>query len=313
MVGLVVRVMCGERPSLYLQGDVGERLTAVLPCGLGVVGSSAMPAFKSWDSFRTFADGVRKQQRFAQDAASRGFLGAVRKTSRHRATILRKGHALWRAQVGFDWARHEIDDEDFIEVPGPYRPERMVPDPAHVGDGRANPKGIAYMYLSEKRNTALAEVRPWVGAYVSVAVFEILRDLKLVDCTAGHSGLVFQWEAPKPSKWDAIVWQDIDRAFASPVNPHDPGTTYVPTQVLAEVFRDQGYDGIVYRSTLGAGRNLLVFDAAATNLVSCLLFRVNGVEYSATEASNPYSRPRKTQKPQITTSRPRPGRGQGGG
>lgn len=149
----------------------------------------ARSAFKSWDSYRTFAKGVQREQRFAQNADSRKFITALRKTSRGRLRRLQQGLGLWRAQVGFDWDPIIVDGEELDPVPGPFGYQRMVPDPSHVGDGRANPRGIAYMYLAEKKATAIAEVRPWVGAYVSVAVFEILRDLTLVDCSVATRDL----------------------------------------------------------------------------------------------------------------------------
>lgn len=260
------------------------------------------PAFRSWDSYRKFDRDVQKQQRFAQNAANRKFLAAVRKTSPPRLKRLREGLSLWRAQLGFDWDPIVVDEEEVDAVPGPFGCKRMSPHPDHVGDGRANPRGIAYMYLTEKRDTAIAEVRPWKGAYISVGIFEILRDLTLVDCSLGHPGLDFHWEPPEPAKWDEIVWQDIDRAFATPVDPSS-GTAYVPTQILTEVFRDQGYDGVAYRSALGKGRNFVVFDVAATNLIGCQLFRVTDVAYEADEDGRPYGRDRLT-KPLTTNTEP---------
>ena len=57
----------------------------------------------------------------------------------------------------------------------------MVPDAEHATSGRLNPRGIPFLYLAEDSKTAIAEVRPWVGALVSMGVFEILRDCTLVD------------------------------------------------------------------------------------------------------------------------------------
>ena len=114
-------------------------------------GSRARPAFKSWDSYRTFAKGVQQEQRFAQNAESQKFLTALRKTSRGRLKRLQQGHVLCRAQIGHGWDPIYFDGEELDDsVPGPFKPERMVPDPQYVGDGRANPRGIAYMYLAEK-------------------------------------------------------------------------------------------------------------------------------------------------------------------
>jgi len=258
--------------------------------------SRVAPAFESWSSYRTFAAGVRSQRRFAQDAESSRFLAAVRNTSQQRARILRKGNTFCRAQIGYALEPADPPEPGWHVVPAPHPRERMLPDPTHVGDGRANPRGIAYLYLSDRAETAIAETRPWVGALVSVAVFEILRDLKLVDCTRGHTSLAQQREPPKHSRWDAIVWQDIDRAFARPVDPADM-VAYVPTQILTEVFRDEGYDGVCYRSALGSDRNFLLFDVSATRQILCQLQLIRGVKYRASRPLSAYGESRATKDP----------------
>jgi len=263
----------------------------------GAQKSRARPAFKSWDSYRGFAKAVQQEQRFAQNADSRKFLMALRKTSRGRLKRLQQGHVLCRAQVGHDWDPIYFDGEPLDDfVPAPFKPERMVPDPKYVGDGRANPRGIAYMYLAERIRTAIAEVRPWVGAHVSLGFFEVLRDLKLVDCSLGHRGIDFLMRRPMRAEWDKLVWKDIDRAFATPVDPAD-STAYIPTQIIAEVFRDEGWDGIAYHSALGEGRNFLIFDLAATNLIACRLHIIKGVDYKESETGQPYGFQRKTKTP----------------
>jgi hypothetical protein len=40
------------------------------------------------------------------------------------------------------------------------------------------------------------------------------------------------------------VWKDIDRALAQPVTDDHDTADYVPTQVLAEAFREHGFDGV---------------------------------------------------------------------
>ena len=265
-------------------------------------GSRARPMFKSWDSYRKFAAGVQREQRFAQSADSQKFLAALRKTCSARLKRLQQGQVLCRAQLGHDWDPNFFDGEDLdYSVPGPFSAERMVPDPKYVGDGRANPRGIAYMYLAERIKTAIAEVRPWVGAHVSLGYFEILRDVTLVDCSVGHRGIGVLLQRPPRAEWDKFVWKGIDRAFATPVDPND-STAYIPTQIIAEIFRDEGYDGISDHSALGKGCNFLIFDLAATNLIGCELHIVKGVEYKESETGQPYSLPRKT-KPPVSQSK----------
>ena len=51
--------------------------------------------------------------------------------------------------------------------------------------GRCNPAGSSYLYLSESEYSACAEVRPMNKQILSVARFEITKDLNIVDFTAG--------------------------------------------------------------------------------------------------------------------------------
>jgi RES domain-containing protein len=63
---------------------------------------------------------------------------------------------------------------------------RMVPDPKYVKHGgRANPHGFAYLYFATDEKTALAELRPWVGESLTLAIFKIKKKTKIVDCQAG--------------------------------------------------------------------------------------------------------------------------------
>ena len=50
-----------------------------------------------------------------------------------------------------------------------------------VKNGRANPSGIIFLYLAEDEKTAIYEVRPFISQDVSVAQFELTKDLKIFD------------------------------------------------------------------------------------------------------------------------------------
>ena len=90
---------------------------------------------------------------------------------------------LQRAQLGHDW-REEENDEEPDEVQAAHSPARMKPLAEKASDGRANSKGIACLYLATKQETAVLEVRPLIGSYISIAQFKVLKDLCLVDCSA---------------------------------------------------------------------------------------------------------------------------------
>jgi hypothetical protein len=164
----------------------------------------------------------------------------------------------------------------------------MKPRANCAREGRANPKGIPCLYLATHEKTAVSEVRPWIGEYVSLAQFALKRDVRIVNCTVDNHKLMFYLHEPEPEERERRVWQDIDRAFSQPVIPDDDTAAYAPTQVLAEYFREHGLDGIAYRSSVGPGHNLAFFDIEVAVLKNCNLVQIDSMNLEFSPAANPY-------------------------
>ncbi len=164
----------------------------------------------------------------------------------------------------------------------------MVPLASGASEGRANPKGIPYLYLATNQDTAMAEVRPWVGSLISLGTFITLRDLRMVQLAPRKRRLRYCIEEPSPEVRESMVWADINEAFATPVSSNDMTADYVPTQILAELLRDNGFDGIAYGSALGTGLNVVLFDITAVELVRCTLCRTESMSFVFKETDNPY-------------------------
>jgi hypothetical protein len=74
-----------------------------------------------------------------------------------------------------------------------------------------------------------------------------------------------------------------------PVGPGDQYVSYVPTQIIAEQFLADGFDGIAYKSALSKdGYNVALFDVQAAELTTCQLFNVTRVDYDFEEWSGPW-------------------------
>ncbi len=252
-----------------------------------------MREFDSPDSYHRFEHAVKRKTRYVHDDAVRAFLATVIETSQTRKDTIEAPTVLWRAQRGYEWRTEQQGEEEEFEVPEAYGPERMVPKAEFVGDGRVNPRGIPCLYLASTKEAAMAEVRPWVGSYISLAQFKLMREVTIVDCTKDkrqfpHWLLSPNQRALAPEKREEVVWGDIGHALSRPVTPDEPPTEYVPTQILAEAFRANGYDGIVYRSLLGAGFNIALFDCHAAEIINCGLYETEGVSFKFEQCSNPY-------------------------
>lgn len=166
----------------------------------------------------------------------------------------------------------------------------MVPLPYSASDGRANPRGIPCLYMADDRHTAIAEVRPWIGSLVSVAIMRTLKDQRLVDVREDNTRTPIYLEGePSPEKREAAVWSHVARAFREPVLREDNRAGYAPTQIIAEAFRSEGYDGIAYGSAFGKGQvNIVLFDIGAAELQACELHEIRNVQMTHAEVAAHY-------------------------
>jgi RES domain-containing protein len=97
----------------------------------------------------------------------------------------------------------------------------MKPLPDQASGGRANPKGLPYLYVATDRDTAVAEVRPWVGAFVSVAQMALARRLVVTDFSKEKQRLIAYGAEPSAMERQSAVRRDMNAAFCKPVTPSD--------------------------------------------------------------------------------------------
>ena len=249
------------------------------------------PEFANWRSYQDFARAVRQERRYVWEQKVTAFIETVMATIRERDRKLSEGSILFRAQHGIVYC----EDEDGVDILA-YGSERMRPLSDRAKEGRANPAGISMLYLGSSEQTAISEVRPWTGSELSVAQFRISRDVKVIDLSLGHGQISFQHlffsellgEQPvSREKKEEAVWIDIDNAFSRPVTRSDETADYVPTQILAEMFRDNGYDGVVYRSQFGeTGYNIALFDVGDAEIINAAPYQVTGIEVKFEEIGN---------------------------
>lgn len=246
------------------------------------------PKFASWRSFMDFSGAVRHDRRYIWNPKVQAFLETVVATAGTRELLIPAGERFYRAQKGVDYSS-KLD-------PIGYDSRRMKPLSDRASEGRANPAGIPVLYLATSVETAVAETRPWVGADISVGTFKTVRDLKLVKFTRKEPasafrivGLsaIFGSEEISPEKVIEAVWADIDEAFSRPVSRDDSSTAeYAPTQILAELFKDAGYDGIAYNSHFNGGFNLALFDVLSADIVSCAPYEVTSIHVEVKQNGN---------------------------
>jgi len=155
-------------------------------------------------------------------------------------------------------------------------------------EGRVNPKGIPCLYLADDLETAIAETRSLVGDLISIGYFNTTRDLSLIDFTEESESRRVYFRDPPDEKIDAIVWRDINDAFSTPVTRNEDIAEYAPTQISAEHIKSSHSDGILYRSRLGSGRNIALFNLGSAEMHLGELYRVDSVAYRFSSVDGPF-------------------------
>lgn len=235
--------------------------------------------FKSWKDFQLFQHHVQKQSRYVYSEEISNFLDSLKETLPSRSRTFPFGTLCYRSQQG----HHEFESEGDLIVMG-HSPDRMKPTFKYAIEGRANPKGIPYLYLSNDRNISMMELRPHIGETISCGEFKASRDLVLIDCysverTFGNVELLFNPPTDKIGITQAI-WSLINDAFAKPVSNSETTSDYVPTQILSELFKSEGYDGICCKSSFGNGFNYIFFDLMSCDQVTTTVMEVKSIDMS---------------------------------
>ena len=137
-----------------------------------------MAEFSSCGSYVRFQHVVRRVSRYVRPQDVEEFLQAVLSTAKKREERLKRGAVLWRAQLGHDHKDTVVDPDLKVPVPCPYPPGRMKPLADRAFEGRASPKGIPVLYLATERDTALLEVRPWLGSLKAPAKAGVVQPMR---------------------------------------------------------------------------------------------------------------------------------------
>lgn len=130
-----------------------------------------------------------------------------------------------------------------------------APPPAKATPGRLNRDGVSFLYLATDEATAAAEVRPHPGHRVSIGAFHSSRDIRLADFGA----IDIADFASSDARLDIFhLGLTIGREISLPITPEDRHK-YTVTQLLADIIRRQGYDGIRFPSSVASGSNVCIF------------------------------------------------------
>lgn len=212
-----------------------------------------------------FADSIRCENRFVFGGACLDFLNVLAVSARGRLIETSDDSFLYRAQINSPDDIKEVTP-DCDPVPITLSEKRMMPDPRYVGDNRLSPKGIAYLYMADSPQTAIAEMRPYKGACVTVATMRVRKRAQVIDLL--------------PRKGEDNIWRDVDFSMSIPTTPDDSWRSYLPTQCIAEFLKINGFAGIKYRSSMrNEGYNIALFDVSNAKIIARHLYHIQQISY----------------------------------
>lgn len=214
-----------------------------------------------------------------------------KETINHERISYLLSQLIYKDSLPQKWYRARIQESE-----EPYPLEKMGPPPKDKAThGRANPVGIPYLYIASDVLTSISEVRPHTGEFVTVAEFRIVREVKLADLRNPRSSIspfiCADDEEIAALRGDIDFLERLGEELTRPVLPKSAAIDYIPSQYLCELIKNNGYDGVIYKSSVGSEINLALFYPSKAEGVQSIPHRVQRVSVVAepcqiTDASN---------------------------
>jgi len=243
--------------------------------------------FKSQADWVHFCYYITQRNRYILDKKSENFITALLCSAKKRAKEFKSGEEFFRARN--ECRERKRSKYSVLTKKYPLTKKEMLnPTPEKAREGRANPKGISYLYLSKDITTSIAETRPWLNQVVTVAFCKLRKNIRVASITSDDDWIdlpLYSKKRVSPEKKERRIWYDIARDFSTPVIVSEVGIKYIPTQFIAEILKHNKYDGVFYKSSLSeTGYNLVLFDDILTiNVYKTQLYYLNQIQYKATE------------------------------
>ncbi len=146
--------------------------------------------------------------------------------------------------------------------------------------GRANPKGISYLYLSSDSNTAIAEIKPFSGDKITVGEFLVKEPIRTVDLRNPRIDDPFRFgdNLEFMCKYLKFV-RRIGTELSKTVSPKEAELEYIPLQYVCELIKNMGVDGVLYGSSVAEGYNVAIFNDSKLQCIKTTLHQVGKVNY----------------------------------
>lgn len=177
-------------------------------------------------------------------------LATLAKLLKRHGKSYKKGKIFYRARV----SSKSGYDKSKMGKPSP---------PSIATGGRANPRGISYLYLSKDVETTIYETRSTLFDYVTVAEFRLERDVNIINLSEVDIYdplIISESEELEDFLIHLPFISELSKELSKPLRRTDDELDYLPSQYLSEFIKHLGFDGIEYASSLNPkGYNLAFF------------------------------------------------------
>lgn len=215
----------------------------------------------SWSDFKKY---MRNENRFHGQYMN---LEILRGVLEETEISISKGTKFFRARVSSE--------------KGYSRQQMWAPPDDVASPGRANSKGQSCLYLSSHKKTTVKEIRARAFDYVTIATFQLKRDIKVLDLSSIVHGSPFYANIDKVEYMlNEGILSQIQDDLAKPMSRLDSDLDYLPTQYISDFAKYLGYDGVKYLSTFDqASYNVALFDSSACNCTYHRTFLIGNLDY----------------------------------
>ena len=162
------------------------------------------------------------------------------------------------------------------------------PKPELATAGRANPKGISYLYIADSLDTALYETRSTIFDYVTIGKFIVKKDLKVISFRNIETDPIYWSEREDIKSYIEYLpfIYTLQKELSLPIRKKDKTLDYIPTQYICEYIKSLGFDGVEYQSSLFAeGYNLAIFNPDKLECITTKVYEIENIELHHKELS----------------------------
>lgn len=157
---------------------------------------------------------------------------------------IKKGQKnFFRARIGYNtiWGSEKGISKEFIF---PYYDDEISAPPSLLAtSGRFNHEGVPCLYLSDRIETCISEIRLQVGQKCTISEFECINDLVLIDLTKLKNNIEMQC-------WLKLLTEPIHSEVLYKYNI---------TRFLASVLKGVNDTGLYIKSTQSEGNNIICY------------------------------------------------------